>query len=66
VEVYAKSQAAEHGWAYERLAGDLVLIRHLLNGTWDDSFLKAEPGHKIVISHDDGVVRGELSECSDE
>lgn len=66
VEVHAKSQAVEHGWTYERLVGDLVLIRHLLNGTWDDGFLKVEPGHKIVISHDDDVVRGEPSECSDE
>lgn len=52
-ERMAEDEAAARGWSYEKLAGDLSLMRCLLNGFWDDEdFLHVPPGHRIVATHD--------------
>lgn len=53
----AHREAAERGWEYEKLHGDLDLIRRLLDGDWDDDFLVVPPGGRIVHAYDDDVVR---------
>lgn len=58
VAAEAETEATRRGWAFERLAGDLTLIRRLLWGEWDDDFLVLQPGQTIAMSYDDGVVRG--------
>jgi len=52
-----KADAERRGWRYEEMAGDLLLIRRLLFGDWDDSdFLRVEPGEKITIAFGDEVI----------
>ncbi len=53
----AQATAAQRGWTFERIAGDLVLVRRLLNGDWQNDFLIVEPGRQIEMSNDDDVMR---------
>ncbi|MFN8482294.1 MAG: DUF1638 domain-containing protein [Anaerolineae bacterium] len=61
VEEAAAAAAARRGWVYERIAGDMVLIRRLLAGEWEgqdnDDFLVVPPGHKIAITYDERVIQ---------
>lgn len=56
VEKLARADAARRGWLFEKLAGDLVLIRRLLYGDWDDDFLMLEPGQALIMTGDDQVI----------
>ncbi len=56
IEAQARAQAERRGWRFDRLAGDLVLIRRLLYGDWDDDFLVVPPGQRIQMAYDDRVV----------
>lgn len=59
-EEHARHEAALRGWSFEKVPGDLALIRELVNGPWDDSrFLTVPPGFRIAASHEDGVLRAE-------
>jgi hypothetical protein len=49
-------QASQRNWCFERLPGDLELVRKLLHGEWDDDFLKVEPGKTIELSNDDNII----------
>ena len=42
-EERARKDAARRGWTYERLPGDMVLVRRLLFGEWNEDFLVVEP-----------------------
>ena len=54
----ARRDAVKHGWRFERLAGDLVLIRRLLYGDWDaEDFLMLQPGQRIEMIGGEEVVR---------
>jgi hypothetical protein len=59
VEAKAREEAQRRGWAFERVAGDLVLIRRLLNADWNDDFLKLQPGQKLAMSYDEGIIKAE-------
>ena len=56
VEAAAQSEATRRGWVYERVTGDLVLIRRLLAGDWETDFLLLEPGQQITMTYDDAVI----------
>ena len=56
VESLARAEADRRGWSFERMAGDLVLIRRLLFGDWGDDFLLLQPGQKVVMATHAGVV----------
>lgn len=58
LEAQTEQEAAKRGWNYERITGNIRLIRRLLNGEWDQDFLVIQPGEKIAMSYDDNVVRG--------
>jgi hypothetical protein len=58
VEAQTRDEAARRGWTYERMAGDMVLIRRLLEGDWERDFLVVEPGQQIGLSYDEGVMTG--------
>jgi hypothetical protein len=59
-EVRARDEADRRGWSFDRLAGQLLLVRRLVDGDWDDAdFLVLQPGERLAMSYDDAVVRAE-------
>jgi hypothetical protein len=56
-EQRARAEADRRGWRFERLAGELLLIRRLLDGDWDDDFLVLEAGQRLAMSYDSDVIR---------
>jgi len=55
---YARACADWLGWDFEHVRGDLVLLRDLLLGNWDEArFLVVPPGGRIAMSNDDRVMR---------
>ncbi len=59
-ERQARQQAAERGWTFEKLCGDMTLIQALVDGPWDDDrFLVVPPGSRIAASFDERIVKAE-------
>lgn len=56
VEQEARQEAQRRGWSFDRLAGDITLIRRLVNGEWDADFLSVPPGKKIVMTAGEDVL----------
>lgn len=68
VEKKAQDEAARRGWVFEKLAGNLNLIRDLLEGNWQDTethptqtqennrFLIVPPGQKVIMTYDNRVT----------
>jgi hypothetical protein len=56
VETRARDEAARRGWSYERMKGDLILIRRLLQGDWENDFLVLPPGQKVIMAHDEQII----------
>jgi hypothetical protein len=56
VERMAQDDAARRGWVFEKVAGDMVLVRRLLFGDWVDDFLVLEPGQALRMTYDDAVI----------
>jgi hypothetical protein len=57
VAAIAQAEADRRGWTFERLAGDLVLVRKLLWGEWDAAdFLVLQPGQKIRMTYAEDVI----------
>jgi hypothetical protein len=55
-EERAREDAERRGWQFHRLAGELILIRKLIDGDWDDDVLTLAPGQQLAMSYDDGVI----------
>ncbi|HGJ64513.1 TPA: DUF1638 domain-containing protein [bacterium] len=54
----AKKIAKDRNWNYDEIKGDIRLIRKLIDGEWDeDEFLVIPPGHTIVASYDENVMK---------
>ncbi len=51
-----EQEAAKRGWVYERVAGDIVLVRRLLDGDWGADFLIVRPGQTIAMTYDAEIV----------
>jgi hypothetical protein len=56
VEQKAQADAAKRGWGFERVAGDMILIRRLLNGEWDSDFLILEADQQLAMTYDEDVI----------
>jgi hypothetical protein len=56
VEAEARDEADRRGWTFERVTGDLILIRRLLGGDWNGDFLTLEPGQRIAMTYDDHII----------
>jgi hypothetical protein len=56
-EAAARAEAERRGWAFERMEGSLVLLRRLIDGDWNDDVLVMQPGERLAMSWDDGVVK---------
>jgi Protein of unknown function (DUF1638) len=49
----ARAEVAEKGWGFEKIRGDLELLRRLLSGSRDDArYLVVPPGHRIAARPD--------------
>jgi len=55
-----REEAESRGWKFEKLAGDMSLIRRMVDGPWDDrEFLVVPPGWRVVARYDDGIIGAE-------
>ncbi len=52
----AEADASRRGWAVERVTGDYVLMRRLLEGDWRDDFLILQPGEQLRMTYDHDVI----------
>ena len=53
----AQAEAARRGWTFERIAGDLTLLRRLVEGDWEADFVVVPPGSSVAMSYDDGILK---------
>jgi hypothetical protein len=59
-EARARDDADRRGWQFAKLAGELLLVRRLLEGAWDAAdFLVVSPGEQLAMSYDEGVIQAE-------
>ncbi|HSN78638.1 MAG TPA: DUF1638 domain-containing protein, partial [Anaerolineae bacterium] len=56
VERMAQEDAARRGWVFEKVAGDMVLVRRLLFGDWSEDFLVLAPGEQLSMTYDDSII----------
>jgi len=59
IEAQTQAEASRRGWKYENIAGDLVLIRKLLDGDWSEDFLVVQPGRQVGMTYDDEVINSQ-------
>jgi len=55
-ECRARGEAQRRGWTFEKLLGDLILIRKLVDGEWDEDFLVVKPGERITAAYESRIV----------
>ena len=55
-EQRARITAEERNWEFEKITGDLSLLRRFLCGDWNDDFLVVPPGKRIQASYDAAVI----------
>ncbi|MBN2047362.1 MAG: DUF1638 domain-containing protein [Anaerolineaceae bacterium] len=58
-EQRAKDDAAKNNWTFDRVAGDLVLLKRLLDGDWEDDFLRLESGQTLRMANNEDVIRAD-------
>jgi len=57
-ELETRAEAAELGWAFEKVRGDMSLVERLVGAQWDaGDFLVLEPGQRVAPSYDASVIR---------
>jgi hypothetical protein len=59
-EKRTREEAAERGWQFEKIRGDMSLIEGLVNGEWDERrYLVVQPGWRVVARYDEGIIDAE-------
>lgn len=59
-EEESRWQAAEQGWRFEKIEGDLAWLRRLCTGEWRETdFLTVQPGERVRATWDNDIVRVE-------
>ncbi len=54
----ARVDADQRGWQFEKLAGELLLIRKLIDGDWhEQDMLVIAPGEQLAMSYDEHVIK---------
>jgi hypothetical protein len=54
----ARGDAERRGWQFDKLAGELILIRKLIDGDWaEDDMLVVTPGQQLAMSYDERVIK---------
>jgi hypothetical protein len=65
MEEVARAQAAKSGWEFEKVRGDMALIRRLVDGPWpEEDFLRVAPGASIIQKYDDSIIGAEAPDPS--
>jgi hypothetical protein len=59
VEQQTRDEAVRRQWTFEKMKGDLRLIRNLLAGEWENDFLILQPGQQLAMSYDENVVKSQ-------
>ena len=60
VERRARDDAEHRGWAFDKLAGELILVKGLIDADWrEEDFLVLQPGERLQMSYDETVIRAE-------
>jgi hypothetical protein len=55
-----REEAAKRGWKYEKISGDMSLVRRFTDGEWNDSdFLVLQSGQRVAASNNDNVLKAE-------
>jgi hypothetical protein len=59
-EQRTRDEAAQRGWKFEKVSGDMSMLQRLVDGIWDENeFLLVAPGWRIVAKYDEGIVAAE-------
>jgi hypothetical protein len=59
-EERARDDAERRGWAFEKLAGELILVKRLIDADWNPGdYLVLQPGERLAMSYDEAVIRAE-------
>jgi hypothetical protein len=59
-EQKAREEAANRGWKFEKILGDMSLVRRFTGGEWnDEDFLVLQPGRRVAASNDDRILKTE-------
>lgn len=68
VEKKAQDEATRRGWSFEKMAGDIILIRGLIERDWKlgktqtpankdgNNYLVVPPGQKVIMTYDERVI----------
>lgn len=65
VEALTRSEAERRGWSFDRMEGDVGLIRRLLTGGWGPDFLVLQPGECVTMSYNSDVITAQQSDRQD-
>jgi hypothetical protein len=56
-ERQAREEAAQRGWEFEKLSGDLGMFQRLVDGVWDEKeFLVVPPGKQVAADYGGGLI----------
>lgn len=59
-EKSARERAESKRWTFEKIHGDLRLLKDLVEGRWDkEDFLVVQPGNKVAVAHDGTIIAEE-------
>jgi hypothetical protein len=51
-----RADAAERGWDFEKVTGDISLLRRLVDGEWNEDFIVVSPGSHLAATWDDRII----------
>ena len=56
----ARAEADKRGWAFEKIAGDMSLVRRFTDGDWnEEDFLVLQPGQRVAATNNDSILKAE-------
>ena len=62
VEAQTRGEAARRGWSFDKMGGDIGLIRRLLTGDWGTDFLVLQPGECVTMTYGSDIIAAQQSE----